>query len=705
MSPSVRSLFIGLLMAVLAGASHAAPSLPWTPGPMTRHALELLADEAGLDLPLTQWPLPRAAVRRALDALPAELPAPLDAAREQVRRDLRAAEGSELSLTLRGRDDALAGFGDESTPGSSIKLRSSTLATPHAALQVGGRIDTDLQAGGHAGQFRLDDSALATEAWGVQLQAWSHRAWWSPGWQSSLLLGNNAPPFNGIGLQRASASRSESRWLSWLGPWNYDFFIAQSDDAIHSWFVGTRLTLRPFSLLEIGLTRTAQWGGRGRPQSVKSFLRMLVGAGVNADRPEQAASDPANEMSGFDVRLRCAFGLRCALYTQLIGEDQAGIMPSRFLGLYGVESWTADGRQRFFAEFAETLCGAPLARSPVRHCAYRNHAYPDGYVHAGRWIGAGAGPDSRLLTLGWLDADSDTSLRLHSGRVGSRIGRFSAVDDDPLHSGRVVGVAARQGWSWGPATVSAEFDWLRVKAPEGNQREARLGVNLRMGLDDAARTTGAGLGASLSTAGSSVTPLLTGAALVAGAALLDRPLDDHARAHGSNPSAKAIRRTGDALPFVGFGLAGLSWAMQHGSVQGDVAFSSMAAGVSAVAIAELTKLAVDRARPSAELGPASFGDNRRRSDSSFPSIHATLAWSVVTPYAKHYDMPWLYGVAALTNATRVMGRDHWFSDTVGGAALGYVVADRIYRDRVGSDSDKARLSIGPRSIALNVPFD
>ena len=49
------AFFWAMLSAV---AAHANPSIPWTPSLAARHALEMLADEAGLQLPVTQWPLP-----------------------------------------------------------------------------------------------------------------------------------------------------------------------------------------------------------------------------------------------------------------------------------------------------------------------------------------------------------------------------------------------------------------------------------------------------------------------------------------------------------------------------------------------------------------------------------------------------------------------------------------------------------------------
>jgi len=470
---------IAVFWAASVLSAQADPSVPWTPSPAARHALELLADEASLDLPVTQWPLPRGAVARAIDALPQALPPSLESARARVQAELKSADGAELSASLRSRDEALTGFGDEGTPGSWLGVRTAAVNTSAVSAQFGLRLDQGTTPGKIDTKLRLDDSAFATEFFGQQLQAFAHRSWWGPGWQSSILLGNNAPPVYGLGLQRASAGRSESPWLSWLGPWTYDFFVAGNDDPMNSYLVGTRITFRPWSNLEIALSRTAQWGGRGRPQSFDSFVRMLIGVGVNGNNASESANDPANELSGFDLRWRCSGGLRCAAYTQLIGEDTTHHVPARYLGLYGLETWSADGTQRWFGEYAETICGVVFSYNPVRPCAYRNHAYPQGYTTAGRWIGASFGADSRVLTLGWMNVESGTSLRVHGGRVGSRVGVFDEPLD-PQHSGRLVGLNARQSWTVGRATVGAELDWLQVDAQLGRQREARAGMNVRL---------------------------------------------------------------------------------------------------------------------------------------------------------------------------------------------------------------------------------
>ena len=705
---AARVGWTGLVLVAAALRAQADPSVPWTPSPASRHAIELLVDEAGLGLTTTQWPLPARAVGRALDALPTVLAPALDDARARVRRELARSDASQGAITLRSTQEALAGFGDDATPGSSIALRSPTFASAWLAAQLGARIDPSGSAQDGT-KLRFDDTALVTEALGVQLQAWSHRSWWGPGWQSSLVLGNNAPAFSGVGVQRASASRSSSPWLAWLGPWNVEMFAAQADDVsqpANPYFIGQRLTLRPFDGIELGLTRTAQWGGRGRPQTAKSFFRMLTGTGVNADTSEQEASDPANEMAGFDLRARCPFATPCAAYLQLIGEDRAGLWPSRYLGLYGIEGWSADGRERYFAEYAETGCRTPIGRPAFRNCAYRNYAYPQGYTSGGRWVGAGVGPDSRLLTLGWLDADTGTSVRLNAGRVGSRIGRYSSLDVDPTYSGRLIGVSAQRDFQWGAATLTPEFAWQHVSAAQGGRTDLRIGARLQMSLDAAVAGAAGGLGRSLTAGnGANWQALWISGGIVLGAALLDHPVDAYVQGREDRKPARTLGKVGSAIPIAGLGLAGLSWVAQRGTVQGDVAQTALLAGASALLVSEAGKFVVDRARPVDGMGAARFGASGRQ-QSSFPSIHTSVAWAVLTPYAKYYDAPWLYGLAALTGAGRVAEREHWVSDTVAGALIGYWLGDRFYR---GSDAAKddsgVRLWILPRAVTLQMAFD
>ena len=671
-----------LLLAGLLPRAGLAASVPWTPSLAGRHAIEILVDDGGLPLTVSQWPLPRAAVQQAIDSLPAELPPELDAARATVQAELRAQQSARVGVTVRQRQDAISGFGDDATPGSSLQLRSGELDGPHLAMQIGGRLDAEDETARSRATPRLDDSALAVDALGLQAQIWAHRSWWGPGWQSALPLSNNAPALDGIGLQRAAVVPSESPWLSWLGPWNADFFLARTEGdgrqvGSRALLSGMRLTARPLPLVEVGLTRMLQFGGQGHQnqENLAGFWRGLKGERQNASTPAQDSLDSGNGIAGYDLRVRCPAGLRCAAYGQAEGEDDKKHLPYRFMNLLGFEAWGNDGVTRMYFELAEVSCRLSIKGTSEHQCAYRNHSYPGGYTSGDRWLGASAGSDARLLTLGWIDADWASSVRLDFGRVGARIGTY--IDNGDLSSaGTLWGVSARRTWRVGPAQVTPEFDWSHVATATGPHVESRVGVEMSVGLDDLGRWSPARFGERLSATGDGAitTRALTGAALIAGAAVFDRAANHYATVHHDEPSMKVLREGGSALPYVEFGLAGIGWLALPDARDKGVALASVESGLVSVAAAESLKLVVDRSRPTEGRGAADFG-HEKRSDSSFPSVHVALAWGVLTPIAQHYDAPWLYGVAALTNAARVAGRNHWLSDTVAGAVLGYTVGD------------------------------
>jgi hypothetical protein len=683
-----------------------AASVPWTPSLSARHAIELLVDDGGLPLTVSQWPLPRDAVQRALDTLPAELPPALAAARAQVRAELRAQQQSRIGLIVREHKDGLPGFGDDATPGSSLQLRSGELDGPHLAMQVGGRLDPVADSGAKRATARLDDSAVAVDAFGIQAQVWAHRSWWGPGWQSALPLSNNSPPLVGIGFQRAAVLPSESPWLSWLGPWNMDFFVARtegepigpgSDPLLTGW----RMTARPLPLLEISLTRMAQFGGDGHAETLGSFARAVVGSHANAQTVAAQSRDSGNGLAGADLRLRCPFGVRCAAYTQVMGEDSRKHLPYKYLETVGAETWTADGAMRFYFEATEVGCRETWKHPTTPGCAYINYAYRNGFTNGNRWLGASVGSDGKVLTLGWIDSEWDSAVRLDYAHVGSHIDTYSDSIRPVAPGTPLWALSARRSWHFGSTSVTPEFDWTRLEGPDGIHVSSRIGLEMSTTLDDLGFASPGRFAEALSAASSPTTNrLLAAGALIGGAALFDRAANSYADQHHNEPALKVIRQGGSALPYAAFGIAGADWLLHRGSVEGDVALASVEAGLSSVALAEVIKLGVDRSRPTEGRGAADFG-HEKRSDSSFPSFHAALAWGVITPIAQHYDAPWLYGVAALTNVARVSERKHWLSDTVGGAVLGYVVGD-WFSSRAGAPG--GTIALVPHGVVVSATF-
>ena len=60
-------------------------------------------------------------------------------------------------------------------------------------------------------------------------------------------------------------------------------------------------------------------------------------------------------------------------------------------------------------------------------------------------------------------------------------------------------------------------------------------------------------------------------------------------------------------------------------------------------------------------------------------------------------------MAAATALARVQKREHWVSDTVGGALLGYAVGSLLVDQQRGSES-RIRLSITPQSVVAHWAF-
>jgi len=297
---------------------------------------------------------------------------------------------------------------------------------------------------------------------------WMDR-WWGPGWEGSLILSTNARPIPSLSIERNSSAPFESRWLRWIGPWRASAslgFLEGSDVAVtDARFFAARVNFRPRTWLEVGLSRTAQWCGENRPCDLSTFGKLLLGRD-NRSASLPASREPGNQMAGYDIRLSSPWkALPAALYTQLIGEDEAGGLPSKFLGLFGAEYWGAAGSAsyRLHAEVADTACDFSRQR-PAFNCAYRNSLYPQGYTYRGRVIGHSLDNDGRMFSVGaLLVAASGDSWSVLARKV--ELNRDERASD-PTH------------------TVSPSRNELKNLELQYNRAFARGELGVGLGFDD-----------------------------------------------------------------------------------------------------------------------------------------------------------------------------------------------------------------------------
>lgn len=421
----------GLLLSAV------AQSEPWqAPGDgRLRHDLELLSDAGLVHAPLTAWPVSWPEIARDVGGInAAEQPLYVQAALARVRAAATAETalgelefeariaGSEQPMALRRFDDVPRESGELSVSaqylGERFAFKGEVTAVPDPSDDK---------------EVRPDGSYVAAVLGNWMLHAGYIDRWWGPGWEGSLIYGSNARPIPSITIERNYSDPIDHPWLKWIGQWRFVATMGQLEDdradAPNAQLFGMRVTWKPHPRVEVGLSRTAQWCGDGRPCDLDTFWDLLIGN----DNDQPLAEQPGNQLGGFDVRWSVP-RLPVALYVQGIGEDEANFMPSHYLGLAGIEVWGGVGERswRVHLEAADTTCS--FYSDPQYGCAYRHSIYFDGYQYYDRSIGHAVDGDSRQLAMGAMLVDGDGSsweLALQKAEVNRR-------GENPVHSVSLV---------------------------------------------------------------------------------------------------------------------------------------------------------------------------------------------------------------------------------------------------------------------------
>lgn len=177
---------------------------------------------------------------------------------------------------------------------------------------------------------------------------------------------------------------------------------------------------------------------------------------------------------------------------------------------------------------------------------------------------------------------------------------------------------------------------------------------------------------------------ITGA-LMAGA---DREVADYHDRHRRGAVNNVMQDIGDVLSPPAVALYGAAaWGTglalsNHELTRGG--FGAAEAAVYATLASGVIKVAVGRSRPSSGAGPHDFsGGSWQDARQSFPSAHAAAAFAaarVLAPQLTAGERAGAYGAAALVSYSRVYQGDHWLSDVVFGAGLGYALGAALAHD-------------------------
>jgi hypothetical protein len=437
------------LMRAVQGAAWVAAALLCAPGfaradagwfesgdTVLRTDLLLLNDAGIIRLPVNQWPMPRAAVKYAL----------------QNAKEHFAVNGAVLAALARVRSRAAPrGAGHDLMFGASLTAGEAGLLRDFDTLgRESGELSGSLRFGGERAEVSLratgvvdaaDDQDLRADGSHatVRLGNWLVSAhaldrWWGPAHESSLILSSNARPMPTLMVERATAIPFETPLLSWLGPWRMSFGISQMEndraDIDSPLFMAWRVTIMPFRKMEIGFSRTAQFCGEQLECNLDVFGNMLAGNdNVGIDATDE--NEPGNQMAGFDLRWNSPIGnWPYAVYSQYIGEDESSYLPVKYLAQVGAEFWkttSAGGLFQGFLEYADTSCAA-TTNNPRFGCAYVQGRFsPEGYRYRGRVIGHTTDGDSRSYAAGGTYTEVDGSLWTITART-AQLNRKTTFD-------------------------------------------------------------------------------------------------------------------------------------------------------------------------------------------------------------------------------------------------------------------------------------
>jgi membrane-associated phospholipid phosphatase len=173
---------------------------------------------------------------------------------------------------------------------------------------------------------------------------------------------------------------------------------------------------------------------------------------------------------------------------------------------------------------------------------------------------------------------------------------------------------------------------------------------------------------------------------IAGLSLLDTEIRDVAKHRQSDTlgeAASGIAALGYAPVLLGLNLGAIAIGEGIREYSGDAklldtALIATESQLLTLGFSEGLAYAIGRSRPKQSKDPfdLQFGHD------SFPSAHTSQAFAVAAVVADRWDQPVgviAYGLAGLVGVARLVQNEHWASDVVAGAALGWAVGTALSR--------------------------
>jgi len=341
--------------------------------------------------------------------------------------------------------------GDEYGKGSNVRLG---ITTEIGYKNVSLVLSPELRQGREFEGVYLKEGYLVYNWKNLNFLIGKQSMWWGPGRGGSIILSDNAPGFTMI--------RVENNYpyvLRWLGLFKFSFFVTRLGEnrvVPHPYLWGLRLNIKPCPFFELGLSRTALLGGKGRSTTLSTWIKSFLA------KDENTPKEPGDQRAGFDVKVNVPNKyLPFQTYLEAEGEDEAGNLPEKWAYIWGF--YVPQLYKLPFLSLRVEFAGTDRAW-------YIHHIYKSGYTYDGKIIGYYIGRDARsfLLSLGywWLKQ----KIRLNV--IGIRVKHHINDQED-----RIYKIKFQKFWFLN-CTIYGEIDYFKTTKYLGTSQNKNFWIGI-----------------------------------------------------------------------------------------------------------------------------------------------------------------------------------------------------------------------------------
>jgi len=265
---------------------------------------------------------------------------------------------------------------------------------------------------------------------------------WSFSKKSSLILSSNSRPLEAISINLKN--KFNTKWLPSTANWSIEIIngtTKNSSNGKNSMLSGARVVISPSDKLNFEFIQTAQWGDQNDhfySSNIDALLFADTNIGENAN---------INKMAGFGLSYSVPLDENIyRFYSQAIGEDEAGGLPSCYAWMTGIELTVPE--MKFPTTLTIEAVDTRVKKSTHGFCGpnfmYNNHVYD--YINYDTVLGVPIDTEGTSLELfGMSQVNKNLSINYST--------KFLNINDKDysqhrLSSKRSLGTITSLGISW-----------------------------------------------------------------------------------------------------------------------------------------------------------------------------------------------------------------------------------------------------------------